>query len=111
MKASIVRRHGQLMIDLDGKPFPALAFKSFRPTPENVSDFYAAGVRLFTVLSSGVISGLGIPYSLYGESWVGDGLYDFGPVDRQMDMFLENAPEGLRQRKNTAKFTPCLHRS
>ena len=56
MKASIVRRHGQLMIDLDGKPFPALAFKSFRPTPENVSDFYAAGVRLFTVLSSGVIS-------------------------------------------------------
>ena len=95
MKASIVRRHGQLMIDLDGKPFPALAFKSFRPTPENVSDFYAAGVRLFTVLSSGVISGLGIPYSLYGESWVGDGLYDFGPVDRQMDMFLKNAPEGF----------------
>ena len=95
MKASIVRRNGQLMIDLDGKTFPALAFKSFRPTPENVGGFYAAGVRLFTVLSSGVISGLGIPYSLYGESWVGDGQYDFGPVDRQMDMFLENAPEGF----------------
>ncbi len=82
------------MIDLDGRLFPPLAFKSFRPNPKNVSEFHAAGVRLFTVLSSGVISGLGIPYSLYGESWVGDGLYDFDPIDRQMDMFLENAPEG-----------------
>ena len=95
MQASIVRHNGQLTVDLNGQLYPALAFKSFRPNPRNVSEFYAAGVRLFTVLSSGVISGLGIPYSLYGESWVGDGQYDFGPIDRQMDMFLENAPEGF----------------
>ena len=94
MKASIIRHNGQLMIDLDGKLMPALAFKSFRPNPKNVSEFHAAGVRLYTVLSSGIISGLGIPYSLYGESWIGDGQYDFGPIDRQMDMFLANAPEG-----------------
>ena len=46
MKASIIRHNGQLMIDLDGKLMPALAFKSFRPNPKNVSEFHAAGVRL-----------------------------------------------------------------
>ncbi len=94
MRTSIVRRNGQLMIDIDGQLFPALAFKSFRPNPKNVSEFHAVGLRLYTVLSSGIISGLGIPYSLYGESWVGPGQYDFSPIDRQMDMFMENAPEG-----------------
>ena len=94
MYTSIVRHNGQLMISVDGQLYPALAFKSFRPNPQNVSEFHEAGVRLFTVLSSGIISGLGIPYSLYGESWVGDGQYDFAPIDRQMDMFLENAQEG-----------------
>ena len=94
MNTSIVRRGGQLMIDIDGRLFPALAFKSFRPNPKNVSEFHEAGLRLYTVLSSGIISGLGIPYSLYGESWVGPGQYDFSPIDRQMEMFMENAPEG-----------------
>ena len=94
MKSSIVRHNGQLMIDIDGKKYPALAFKSFRPNPRNISEFHEAGMRLYTVLSSGIISGLGIPYSLYGESWVGPGQYDFAPIDRQMDLFLENAPEG-----------------
>lgn len=94
MKTSIVRQGGQLMIDIDGQLFPALAFKSFRPNPKNVSEFHEAGLRLYTVLSSGIISGLGIPYSLYGESWVGPGQYDFSPIDRQMEMFMENAPEG-----------------
>ncbi len=95
MVSSIIRHNGQLMVSIDGKKYPALAFKSFRPNPRNISEFYRAGVRLFTVLSSGVISGLGIPYSLFGESWIGPGQYDFGPVDRQMDMFIRNAPEGF----------------
>ena len=94
MQTSIIRKNGQLMIDIQGKSFPALAFKSFRPNPTNVREFHDAGVRLFTVLSSGIISGLGIPYSRYGESWVGDKQYDFSPIDRQMEMFLETAPEG-----------------
>ncbi len=94
MHTSIIRHRGQLMIDINGEAYPALAFKSFRPNPNNVREFHDAGVRLFTVLSSGIISGLGIPYSLYGESWIGDGQYDFSPIDRQMEMFLENAPEG-----------------
>lgn len=91
--AKVVRSNGVLKISIDGKLYAPLSFKSFRPNPRNISEFYAAGVRLFSVLSSGVTSALGVPYSLFGESWIGDGKYDFSAVDRQMDMFIENAPD------------------
>ncbi len=94
MQVSLTRQAGQLSIDIDGKLYPPLSFKSFRPNPQNIREFHEAGVRLFTVLSSGIICALGVPYSRFGESWVGDGQYDFDPIDRQMDMFLANAPEG-----------------
>lgn len=93
MKCKVARHNGVLHIDIDGKLYPPLSFKSFRPNPQNVSEFYDAGVRLFSVLTSGVTSALGVPYSLYGESWVGECTYDFSAIDRQMDMFIENAPE------------------
>ena len=93
MQARVIRNNGVLKIDIDGKLYSPLSFKSFRPNPRNVSEFYQAGVRLFSVLSSGVISALGVPYSLYGESWVGLYEYDFTPLDRQMDMFIEHAPD------------------
>ena len=94
MKVSIVKTNGEHLIEIDGRLYPPLSFKSFRPNPRNISEFYQAGVRLYSVLSSGIISALGVPYSHFGESWVGDGEYDFEPVDRQLDMFIENAPDG-----------------
>lgn len=100
MRARIKRVNGVLKIDIDGKVLAPLSFKSFRPNPKNVSEFYEAGVRLFSVFSTGLTSALGVPYSLYGESWIGDGEYDFSAIDRQMDMFIENAPE--------AYFAPML---
>lgn len=93
MKVKLTRDNGVLKVDIDGKLYNPLSFKSFRPNPKNVSEFYRAGVRLFSVLSSGITSALGVPYSLYGESWVGDGKYDFSAIDKQMDMFIENAPD------------------
>ena len=86
MKCKVARHNGVLHIDIDGKLYPPLSFKSFRPNPKNVSEFYDAGVRLFSVLTSGVTSALGGPYSLYGESWVGECTYDFSAIDRQMDI-------------------------
>ncbi len=94
MKVQVTRENGLLKVDIDGKLYDPLSFKSFRPNPQNVSEFYKAGVRLFSVLSSGIICALGVPYSRYGESWIGDGEYDFSSIDRQMDMFIENAPDG-----------------
>lgn len=100
MECKVVRDQGVLKVSIDGQLYDPLSFKSFRPNPKNVSEFYSAGVRLFSVLTSGVTSALGVPYSLYGESWTGPNTYDFSAIDRQMDMFLENAPE--------AYFAPML---
>ena len=94
MKSKVTRHNGILKIDIDGKLYNPLSFKSFRPNPKNVSEFYDAGIRLFSVLSSGITSALGVPYSVYGESWIGENKYDFSKIDDQMDMFIKNAPDG-----------------
>ena len=93
-KACVKRDNGILKVDINGELFLPLSFKSFRANPRNISEFYNAGVRLFSVLFGGITSALGVPYSLFGDSWIGEGQYDFSPIDRQMDMFLENAPNG-----------------
>jgi hypothetical protein len=94
MQAQIRRVNGILKVEIDGTLYDPLSFKSFRPNRQNVTEFYNAGVRLFSVLSSGVINALGVPYSRFGESWVGDNEYDFSVIDKQMDMFIECAPNG-----------------
>ncbi len=92
-KVSIVRKNGALKIDIDGQLFEPLSFKSFRPNKDNISDFAKAGVKLFSILSSGMISMLGVEYSLFGESWIGDHEYDFDAIDRQIELFKANAPD------------------
>ena len=91
--ARIIRHNGVLKIEIDGKLYDPLSFKSFRANEKNISEFYGAGVRLFSVLIGGLTSALGVPYSLFGDTWVGDGQYDFAPLDAQMDLFLKNAPD------------------
>ena len=93
MKVEIKRINGVLKVVVNGAVYDPLSFKSFRPNPQNISEFYQAGVRLFSVLTTGLISALGVPYSLFGESWIGEGEYDFSAIDSQMDLFLENAPD------------------
>lgn len=91
--SEIVRDNGILKVKINDTVYTPLSFKSFRPNPQNVSEFYNAGIRLFSVLTSGITSALGVPYSLYGESWIDDEKYDFSVIDKQMDMFIENAPD------------------
>lgn len=93
MNVRIMNQNGVSTLLADGKPIDSLAFKSFRPTKNNVSDFYNAGVRIFHVYCSGLLSALKMPYSSYGETWFGDGVYDFKPLDDQIEMFLANAPD------------------
>lgn len=93
-KVKLTRKNGVLKVDIDGEIIEPLSFKSFRPTERNISDFASAGVKLFSILSSGMISLLEVPYSLYGESWLDDDVYDFEPVDRQIELFMKSAPEG-----------------
>lgn len=94
MLAKIVRQNGNRVFEIDGKTYLPAAFRSFRPTPANVSLFYRNGIRLFQMQCSGLNSTLGLPYSNYGAAWVGDHRYDFTALDRQLSMFMRFAPEG-----------------
>ena len=94
MLARIIKQNGNRVFEIDGKTYLPAAFRSFRPTPANVSLFYRNGIRLFQMQCSGRNSTLGLPYSNYGAAWVGDHRYDFSALDRQMEMFMKFAPEG-----------------
>lgn len=92
MISRLTRVNGVLKIEIDGEIYEPLSFKSFRPTERNISDFYKAGVKLFSILTSGLHNILGVPYSLYGESWIGKGQYNFDVIDKQIELFKANAP-------------------
>ncbi len=92
-QVKLTRVNGTLKVDIDGEIYEPLSFKSFRPSKRNISDFHKAGVKLFSILTSGITCALGVPYSLFGESWIGDHKYDFEPIDRQIELFKENAPD------------------
>ena len=94
MQVKIIKDKICPKIHIDDKEISPFAFKSFRPTKKNISDFYNAGVRLFCVLSTGIQSATpGVPYSHFGESWVDDYTYDFKPIDDQIELFINSAPE------------------
>lgn len=92
MKVNLKRVNGVLKVEIDGQILEPLSFKSFRPTAKNISDFAAAGVKLFSILTSGLTSMLQVPYSLYGESWIGPHQFDFSVIDKQIELFKQNAP-------------------
>ena len=94
MLSRIVTQNGSKVFEIDGKTFIPAAFRSFRPTPANVSLFYRNGVRLFQMQCTGLNNTWKLPYSNYGPVWVGDHTYDFSALDRQMEMFMKFAPEG-----------------
>ena len=93
MKVEIIKENGSNYIAVCDRIIDTLAFKSFRPTRNNVGDFYKRGVRIFHVYCTGMKSGISMLYSLYGEPWVGDRDYRFEVLDRQMEFFIENAPD------------------
>jgi len=94
MRSKVAYCNGLQCFQVDDKIIDSLAFKSFRPTWKNVQQFYKAGIRIFHVYCSGLPSGLKVPYSLFGETWFGDKQYDFTNLDKQIDFFKENAPDG-----------------
>lgn len=94
MIAKISQLNGNKIIEIDGKPYVPVAYRSFRPIPSNISQFYRSGVRLFQIQVSGKINAMGVNYSNYGGVWKGENEYDFAPFDKQMAMMKKFAPEG-----------------
>lgn len=93
MKCELKKVNGVTCISIDGTEHVPVSFKSFRPTKRNITDFYNAGIRLFNILTSGITSAVGVPYTLFGESWIDDEVYDFSVIDKQIDLFIECAPD------------------
>lgn len=93
LTARLARKGGVLKIEINGQVFEPLAFRSFRPEERNIREFYDAGIRLMSVLHTGLNCTLDVPYSKFGEIWCGSGEYDFAAVDRQMELFLKHAPD------------------
>jgi len=93
LRASIVEKDGVYQIRIGEKVYPSVSFRSFRPTEKNISDFYKAGVRLMSIFHTGLDCTLDVPYSYYGEIWLGEGQYDYDAIDRQMKLFMDNAPD------------------
>lgn len=94
MISEIKNSNGKNMIYINGVEYTPYMYRSFRPSPSSISLFHRCGVKLYQMLVSGRYSTLGVPYSNYGEIWVGNGKYDFTPFDNQMAMFKRFAPDG-----------------
>jgi hypothetical protein len=91
-KCNVIFKNGEAKIQIGSEIFDPMAFRSFRPEAYNIRDFYNAGVRLMSIFHSGMPCTLGVPYSQYGEHWIGFGEYDFSKIDDQMRVFMDNAP-------------------
>lgn len=97
VKSEIIRKNGSTRLRIGGQDFYYSAFRSFRPSDENVPDFYNSGFKLFCIHSSGIMTALAnrtIPYSEYGSVWVGDDEYNWENLKNQIDMFEKNSPGG-----------------
>ena len=94
METKIITKNGNPYFNIDGSDYVPAAFRSFRPTPANVSLFHRSDVKLYQFLISGQLTGMDIPYSLYPPVWVEENEYDFEALDVQIDLFRRFAPDG-----------------
>lgn len=93
MKASVIRQNGSMKIKINNEIFNPQCFRSFRPEPKTIREFAKAGFRLTNIFPTGIVNALGTPYSPFGEVWIGEGKYNWENLHKQVDMFIENAPE------------------
>lgn len=93
-EAKIIDKNGYPFFEFDGKEYSPCMFRSFRPTPANVSLAYRNGVRVFQLQVAGQMTGMDVPYSLWGGVWQDENTYNFKNFDRQIGMFKKFAPEG-----------------
>lgn len=92
MKAELVEINGVHKICINGEIYNPVSFRSFWPQPNTVNNFEKHGFRLMSIFPSGILCSLKVPYSQFGEVWEGEGKYNWENLRKQIDMFVENAP-------------------
>ena len=93
MKARLIDVKGHRLVEINGEKIPFTAYRSWRPKEENLDAFNKRGFPIMTLLPSGIKNRFGIPYSAFGEYWIGEGKYDFDILRRQIDQFINAAPD------------------
>jgi hypothetical protein len=93
LKVRVKEVGGVKKIEINDKIYDPLSFRSFRAEERNIKDFHKAGVRLMSIMHTGMNCTLDVPYSLYGECWDGIRNYNYKNIDTQMDLFIKNAPD------------------
>lgn len=93
MKACIKYENGIAKVIINGKEFLFSAYRTWRPKEENYKRFAEVGFPFITLLPGGIKSRLGLPYSEYGEYWLGEGIYDWDVLRRQTDLAIKSAPD------------------
>jgi len=88
-----INDRGVMKIKINDEIFDPLAFRSFAPEERNIREFHEAGVRLMSILSTGQLSTVNLPYAPFGEMWTGLGTYEFERFDQQIEMFMKYAPD------------------
>ena len=122
-RAKIIHKNGYPFFEFDKKVYSPCMFRSFRPTPANVSLAHRAGIEVFQIQVAGQLNGMDVPYSLYGGVWLDEDVYNFKNFDRQIEMFKKfangakfiifiqlDAPEAwLEKHKNSLSSFYFLH--
>lgn len=124
-RTKIIYKNDYPFFEFDEKIYSPCMFRSFRPTPANVSLAHRAGIEVFQIQVAGQLNGMDVPYSLYGGVWQDKGVYNFKNFDRQIEMFKKfahgakfiifiqlDAPEAwLEKHKNSLSSFYFLHTS
>ncbi|MBQ8081712.1 MAG: hypothetical protein IJ240_07410 [Clostridia bacterium] len=92
MNAQLIHENGVAKIRINGETVSSVSFRSFRPQPGITKAFGDGGIRLMNIYPSGILNTLHVPYSQFGEYWLGEGKYDWDVLRAQMDQFISNAP-------------------
>lgn len=79
---------------IDGKESVPVSMRSFQPAGRYIREFAQSGCQLFSAFPTGIKNSLGLPYSPFGEVWIGEGEYDKGALEAQLFLLRDNAPEG-----------------
>ena len=93
MNARLIHENGAAKLQINGQTVSPVSFRSFWPQPGITRALAQGGVKLMSVYPSGLLCSLEVPYSQFGEFWLGEGQYDWDVLRRQMDQFIESAPE------------------
>ncbi len=92
MNARIVDKNGVKAVEINGEIFEYVGYRTWRPSEQNIAHVHQSEIPFFSILCSGIVNKLKTPYSIYGEYWIGDGVYDWDVLRRDLDLYVQHAP-------------------